>query len=31
MPHLSALIIDRDPESMEVIAGYLKELISNRF
>lgn len=26
MPHLSALIIDRDPVSMEVIAGYLKEI-----
>jgi pilus assembly protein CpaE len=26
MPHLSALIIDRDPESMEVIAGYLKDV-----
>lgn len=26
MSHLSALIIDRDPESMEVIAGYLKDL-----
>ncbi len=26
MSHLSALIIDRDPESMEVIAGYLKDM-----
>lgn len=26
MSHLSALIIDRDPESLEIIAGYLKEM-----
>ena len=26
MSHLSALIIDRDPESLELIAGYLKEM-----
>jgi len=26
MPHLSALIIDRDPESMEVITGFLKDV-----
>jgi len=26
MSHLSALIIDRDPESMDVIAGYLKDM-----
>jgi pilus assembly protein CpaE len=26
MSHLSALIIDRDPESLEIIAGYLTEM-----
>jgi len=28
MPQLSALIIDRDPISMDIIAGYLKEMPS---